>query len=43
LGQKVIRSAVGVYLGDRTLDDGGVRVLPAKRWAATLGDTLPGR
>ncbi len=38
LESKRIRHAIGVYLGDRPLVDDGVHVLPARRFAATLGD-----
>lgn len=37
---KKIRKAVAVYLGDRVLDDGGVLVLPAQRFAERLGELL---
>lgn len=37
---KKIRKAVAVYLGDRVLDDGGILVLPAQRFAERLGELL---
>jgi hypothetical protein len=40
IDQKVIQHAVVVYLGDRALQVGNVRVLPAASWAASLGDYL---
>ncbi|HEX6810733.1 MAG TPA: AAA family ATPase [Planctomycetota bacterium] len=40
LRQKTIRKAVAVYLGDRPLLDDGVHVLPARRFAASLGEFL---
>lgn len=40
LENKVIQKAVVVYLGDKPLVDRGVHVLPARRWATTLGDFL---
>lgn len=40
LQRQVVKHAVGVYLGDRAIEDDGVRVLPAPRWAAALGDFL---
>lgn len=40
LAQKVIRHAVVVYLGDRALVDDEIRVLPAAKWAESLGEFL---
>ncbi len=40
IDQKVIQHAVVVYLGDRALQVGNVRVLPAASWAASLGEYL---
>lgn len=40
LAQQRIRTAVAVYLGDRPLVDGGILVLPARRFAERLGELL---
>lgn len=40
LASKIIRRAVVVYLGDRELNDAGVHVLPAARWAQQLDEIV---
>ena len=40
LAKGAIRKAVGVYLGDRALMDGEVRVLPARTWAMEIEEHM---